>query len=1534
MTTRMSPRQRRFWWAAAIVLGMGSGMSLGYLVATNTESGRSWLRSTLISRANRVFGGRGSIRIGRLREISPGRVVAEDVSLVDTAGVPVITAKRVVGTLNVRGLFSRVIHIRALSLNGMVMTLRQEQSGRPWNIAYIISGDTTRKAPHTAVQFGDDVRVDSLRIDDGVVTTRAPWSPHPMFTGAARDSVAAVRDSLHDLEHVADGRYFERRRILLNAVRAHDLVVVDVKKRPASLRLDSLSGGLSDPPIPIRQARGLITWTSDSLLLNLPEVVLPASRGSAVGMVAWNQPGPVRFDVLVKADAALSDLAWVWDVMPRDGRGTATVRMRTLADPFDAEYALQALDVQSGESRIRGDIAVTVRPADLLLHHVDLQFAPVSSALLRRLSYEAVPAEVRGSFSGRLRALKGGPLTAFKLDLLDARFVDAAVVGGNAVSSVKLAGMLAFGVRPRAWGLSASDLRVDLRSVRVLVPSMVPVDGMVAGGLTVRNADLSAADLTGVGLTWTDAAGNVSVLRGDARARYDGKTPEVHAALRLDPLSMLALARIDSTVPLRSRVAGSITLDGSLDALTWRGRLLALADGESLQFDSAGAPRGVSLALDGTAAIRNRSWFGTAQGNLVDLDVRRWVGKSTIPSTALNGTVRLTARGPLDSTAAATRDTRDVWAIEGGGEVALAQRDATERPAFDLVASAMLGRDRLVVDSALGRLGGVVLEARGALARDSMSIDTLQLSVRADSLEAVARQLGRVADMMQPVDSAMANSLRQVAADTLRGDASFSGYLYGSLRKADATAALGAREVQVGAIRVGRIFGSAHATDVFRRPAFAGTANADEVTGVGAVRIQSATFAVADASPDSGKLVLDVSSDTDARLVVRGGYTAKGSNTSVLLDSLRLSYDRVTWRSAAPIAVVNDSTGLSVRASELRSSTGGRLVIRANVPRSGAVNGELRVERFPFGEVSALLAGTPPVAGTVSGKADLAGTRGAPQIGWDLVADSVGIGGFRAPPITSAGQYANRRLTARAVIRDTLGGTLRAEGQVPVDLTIGTVAKRLLADGVVGEVVVDSLRLAALPLTVDGLTRLHGLIDGRLTIGGTFERPTAQGTVQLVDAGARLEEFGVQPTDGRAVLRANADSLVLQSLHLRSGGLGDSIGAQGVLRFASGETPASVDLRLSARDFIVSRQRDGTDLDLSGTVRIAGPVSRPVVSGTVFVPRANLVIDPLGARTALDLTSNAARALLGADEVPVAETAAQSLSKLGASLTVSNARLELGNDVWVQTPEARVKLSGGLDVTAAGDLLALDGEILANRGQYRLELGVVNRSFSVDSGRVRFFGNTAIAPILDITATNVVRVAGGSEVPVRVHIGGNYDQPVLTLSSTDPLYASAPESEIISLLIFGAPTFALDGQSQSTVRAVTGVLLPSVGGLVEGVLQRWLPVNTIQVSTGRGQADDAAAGTSLIDNLNLSISAGKQVGERTFLRLNTGICRGASQATSRNSPLWGGVAAEYRIARNWWGQVGVDPGSTPCTSTTNGLPRVQFGFDLFREWIF
>jgi translocation and assembly module TamB len=494
------------------------------------------------------------------------------------------------------------------------------------------------------------------------------------------------------------------------------------------------------------------------------------------------------------------------------------------------------------------------------------------------------------------------------------------------------------------------------------------------------------------------------------------------------------------------------------------------------------------------------------------------------------------------------------------------------------------------------------------------------------------------------------------------------------------------------------------------------------------------------------------------------------------------------------------------------------------------------------------------------------------------------------------------------------------------------VPQRLLDDRIRGGLRADSLRLDRLDWSVDGARSITGLLTGQLAVSGTMQRPVAEGALRLDDGRVTVEDLGITPHNISMRVRANADSLLLESLRMESGGSRDTLGIRGVLHLHEGE-PAEVRMEVGARTFQLARRTDGTDVDLSGRVQLVGPLTRPVISGLVQIPRATLAIDPLAARTALDLTSETARALLGAGEMPVAASGAEGMATLGQRVQVDSLRVELANDVWVQTPEARMKLAGGLDVASARDRLTLAGEIRADRGQYRLDLGLVSRSFSVDSGRVRFFAEPTVPTTLDIRATHVVRDAGGTEIPVGVHIGGNYDRPVLTLSSTDPLYAAAPESEIISLLLFGSPTFALDGQRQSTVQVVTGVLLPSVGGAVEGALQRLLPVfNTVQVTTaGRQGATDLTA-FSLLDNL--SISAGKQLGERTFLRLNTGVCRGAGQATIRGASLWYGVAAEHRLAPHLIGQVGVDPGAAPCARLgAEVLPRLQFGFDLFREWI-
>ncbi len=1531
----MWSRQRRAWWAVGISLGVIGGLGIAYYVAVNTERGRRWLLRTAISNANGLFGGRGTLRVGILRSISPTHIVADNVSLVDTAGVPVVTVQHLDGSIEFTGLLNKVIHIRRLTVRGLRLDLKRDEKG-PWNIAYIISGDTPKKTPGATPGFGDDIRVDSLIVDGGRVGMIAPWAPHPIFTGIARDSVIAVRDSLHDLVRVPNGTFFERRLVVLERVRAHDAIIVDVEKRPASMQIDTLSGVISDPPIRIAQAAGGIRWTGDSMQLHLGDVRLPASTGTAVGTIDWHNPGPLRYDVVIKTNAGLTDLQWIWDVLPSDGRGSAMVRMRTLANPDDVEFALSALDVKSGASRITGGIDIVLKPAQMLVQRVDLAFVPLQSDLLRRISYDALPPDIRGTFTGKLVARSGGPLTAFKVDLLNARFADALVPGG-AVSTATLRGMVAIGQRPRAWNMNLDDARVDLRSVRALSPALIPkvpaIDGIFTARGVIRSADLDAADLTNLGLTWIDAVGNTSAIRGDLRARYGGanaKAPLVSAALQLDPLSMRALARIDTTLPIRGAISGRVTMDGRTDAMRWTAALRA-SDGTAVVAPNNANESGRAITLQGTASLTPAAWQLIASGALNQFDLRQWIGRTNVPSTAVDGTVSLSARGPRSAEGAPATDSARRSLLEGSIVADWKQLAADDRPAFDIMGSVSLGVERLMIDSATAHIGGVTFNARGALARDSMKVDTLTLSARADSLGAVRAQLGRLASMMQTVDSSTATSLRDLAADTLAGDLSLSGYLYGSLTDAGATAAIGARAMQVGSIRVGRVFGSAKADHVFTRPAFEGAATADDIDGIGAIRLQTVGFRVEQANADSGLLVLDVSSQSEAHLLARGVYTRAPSRFAVALDSLRLSYANVVWRSAKPITLQQDSTGFHLLPVELRSNTAGVLYAAADVPSNSPISGSIRLEQFPVGEIAALLAGTHTFAGTLSGTAQLSGTRPLPLVSWTLRGDSLGIGAFRLPSINSMGRYADRILVASAVLTDSLGGAMRAEARVPIDLAIAAVDKRMLSDQVDAQITADSLRLDGLPLAIDGVERLRGRVSGQLTLSGNMDRPVARGFMTAEGVGAFLRDLNIEPADGRIVLRAAEDSLILETLRIRSGGALDTIGASGNLHFHTGE-PSTVSLKLSANNAAVSRQRDGTDLDLSGNVTMVGPLKRPTLSGAIFVPRANLVFDPLGARNALDLSSEAARELLGAEEVPVAETAAQSLAALGGFLNVENARVDLGNDVWVQTPESRVKVSGGLSIAMSGDLLALEGELNANRGQYRLDLGVVSRSFSVDSGRVRFFGSSAIAPTLDISATNTVRVAGGSAIPVRVHIGGTYVVPVLTLSSSDPLYASAPESEIISLLIFGAPTFALDGAGQSTVRAVTGVLLPSVGGAVEGALQKFFPgINTIQVTTAGGQSQQDLSALSLLDNL--SISAGKQIGERTFLRANTGVCRGG--ASSTRSSLWIGLAAEYRISRHLTGQIGMDPGSAPCTQLgTNGLPRLQFGFDLFREWIF
>jgi translocation and assembly module TamB len=1508
--------------AAGVALTLAALVAVavvGVLWLAGTDAGRSRALAFVIDAANGAFDGRGRLEVGRLASVRPDDLRLEDVRLVDSAGVPIVRAARVRGALSVRDLWRGLVRIPRLELDSVQLDLRQEFTG-PFNIQWLLAGDPLDTAPpRVGRQLGDDVRIDEIVLRHGTVDARYPWAPHPLFvTPAERDSVIATHDSLHELIPVGD-RFLERRTVDIALLRGRDLVLITPDDAPGSLVIDSAALGVSDPPVSVRGLRGELRWYDDSLAFVAPEVLLPDSRLGARGVLSWYQPGPVRYDVAIDApDVALADINWTWPVMPDEGRATATVRLRTLENPDHLEVTLSALEARAMDSRITGALRMVAEVRDFLLHDVALAFEPLTTALAARLTEDALPPELDGRLTGRFVAREGGSLTALRIDTLQFAFDDALVPGAR--SRLRASGVVALGVTPSATDVRIADVSVDLRSVRTLVPDLPPlVNGTVSGSGRVASASLESADLRDLTLQWTDEAGNVSSVTGRSAVRWGPRVQTADLSLQLERFDLAALGRLDTAFTLRGQLTGALDARGPLDSLTFTARLGHAADG-------AGA-----LRADGWLGARLRdddslAWRADVVMHADTLDVQPWLLDGMAPSTRLAGEVALAARG-----VGAEVDTARV-------ATALAQLASPAHTPFSLYSLGTWGRDALLVDSLVAVAPGARLEASGGLARDSAGRESFRGSLRMDSLSVVRRELPRLARMIAQVDTASATSVRALADDSLSGDVNASVYGEGSFADYMTSVAVAGNQVRVGDIVVGRLFGSTRADNLPGAASFVAAATVDSVEGIGALRIATVNFGVDDATAARGALRFDLMARDTSRLRLRGQF-ARGDDTLIVrVDSVGFTYADVAWANEAPFNLRDRPTGFAIDSFALTSNQGGSLRLGADVPLTDPIHAFLRLDQFPAGELAAFALGTERLPGLLSGAAELIGVRADPQLRVRFVADSLGTAAATLSGVRLEADYDAQQLAARVAITDTAGRALRGEITLPADLRLQEViGDRVYTEALSGSLVADSLRLRDLPLRLADVRDLDGFVHGRIALSGTFDQPTIEGRMWLNDGTLFSDILGIRPRETELAFVAGGDSLHVERFRFQSGPrASDTLSLTATVRRPLRDGPG-LTLDGYLNNVALARQADGTDVDLTGSVRLSGALTRPTVTADLFVPRANLVLDLTEARTVLDLGSAEAQALLRPEELPTAVTTDDSFASLGEYLEARDVRVRLGDDVWVRTREAAVKLAGGVTVLeAAGQRLSLEGEVQVERGTYRLDLGVVNRPFAVDSGRVRFFPQDGLNPSLDVHARHIVRGVNGRDVEIDVAIGGTLEDMTLALGTRDDAYASAPESEFISLLVFGAPTFALDGQRQQTVRAVTGVLVPTLGGAVEGTLQRLLPVfNTVQVSTAGGQtAEELGTLSSLLGNL--SVTAGKQLGRRTYLRLDTGVCRGLANSASGGSlNLWYGIATEYRIAPGLTGQVGLDPGPSPCGARLGGsAPRMQLGFDLFKAWIF
>jgi translocation and assembly module TamB len=886
-----------------------------------------------------------------------------------------------------------------------------------------------------------------------------------------------------------------------------------------------------------------------------------------------------------------------------------------------------------------------------------------------------------------------------------------------------------------------------------------------------------------------------------------------------------------------------------------------------------------------------------------------------------------------------------------GGEARLAFRDG------------LLIVDTLDVESTAARL-----TAAGALGLTAARTDSLRVRAFADSLGGLRRWL-------MPASAA---TRAGVPADSLAGTLRLEGVLAGTVDTTAGSPGLSLRArvsgegLAYGGTRAALADVAVDARDLLRSAALSLTASGDSVLagGLSLARAEGRlTLDPTRAGAWSLRAGGDPAAEAGAALAVAGRAQLGADSSVVLVDSARLALaPGREYRLAAPARVLARGAGgeLTLDSLVLRDAAGARIALAAQLRDTGAVSGSLALDSVPIADLAhaAGLAGGARPAGEGTAPAEayggrmtfgarLAGTRAAPRLDVRAEARDATLVGVSVERLSAEGRYADRRMVAELGLFRGGARLLGASAALPLDLALAAGTRRLPDDTLRGSVRADSLDLALFGAVVPGLRDVAGRVRVGFDLGGTWERPRLFGALRLDGGAATVVPAGIRLQALAADVALEGDSVAVRRLFARSGGAGDTLALTGFVRLTSVDNP-TFGLRLAARNFLaVDRPRLATLwLSTPDAVSVTGPYRAAVVRGAVRAERGRIAIPELidkrivdlnEYRDVVDTTAGQNRLLIPAPSAFV------------ENLTLDDVRLEVGDDVWLRSPEANIKLGGTLAVTRAvgrGAVtgrneaqLALLGALGVTRGTYRLNLGFAQPIFEVEPGTLRFFGTGDLNPTLDVRAVHVVRQvrSGGNrpDVRVQVNIGGTLNQPTLRLTSADN--PPIPDTDLISYLVTGEPASAVLGQTQGSEQGAA-LALRLAGSLLSGALTQGGPFDVVQVQTaglsGNSRGFLGSSG-SILERTRLGI--GGQLGRRTFYTFTTGLCGLNAPTEAGSLSLFAnglGFKIERRLTSTTSVEFGLEPGSVQqaCggASSTRSYQQTptQGGIDFFRRWSF
>jgi len=1454
--------------AGSWLLGIAAGISAAGL---QTESGRAVVSAAILDAANKAI--QGTVTVGEIRGSFVAGLRMSDVRVFGEDGVHFAEIPQLTLGYGLRDLLGGRYVLGRLRLASPRIDLVQPR-GRPMNVEEIFgSGSGDPQEPELASQSISEARLIAFRdveLIDAQVTIRTP--------------VDSNRASGREVEDGVGGLMWIRRFSDLSAELPYVRITSpDPEESGVQFDVASISARISHPAIEVTGARGTVEVRGDSVLLDLAELRLPESHAEVYGAIDLGGDGE-QYNLDIRAHGVATDqIRSLVDELPAGMMGGGRFIVRSLPNAVEFEGTDVTFDGIGEGGSASGYLSMLVGPGPawsfrntgLDLDNLDLEYI--------RAFFDTLP--VAGRVTGRFEA--DGPRETMNLGLdivlRDSLVPDwpISVVDAEGVVSLGVPGDLVF----RDWEIAHADF--DLATVQLIL-SGVELNGRMSGSGVVNGPWL---ELEYEGdLTHYDDPAHVTQASGRVRIDALGDTLGVWSDLMFDSLALDGIRPSYPSIRIGGTFAGRVVTDGYLDSLF------------------------VDADLDGPAGAV------FLEGHVAPLSIRRAAYEMDVRVSRLN----LAALHPRLPETVLFGRSQGTWIDDSLQGMSADMRAELRESLLEGVSLDNVMWDFSVTDSILdleflrGSGRDIRSHAEGTFGIGADRGGLLTGFFETDSLGVLEPFLGTLFGVLPdervfgaPRPSGSINSYFEVA---------------GSSADFTASVAFEGRRLDRGSLSADSVQGSASWHNLNREAQLEASVNSLELG-----RWSFAGIEVALAGPtDSLDWAAQTRFGADGwGMAVAEGYIVSDGNTRIVpLDLMGFQLESGQWFVDLPATIAFSDSGVDFADNSVsRRGSAGRVTLDGRLPFDGPGSLAASIEALPAEDLWMLLQREyRDVSGELNGNFSLYGTAQAPNMTLYAGLRQGVFGDFQAPQMNGEFRYDNRRVDGEVTLRRTGEEILNVDVQLPIDLALTEVERRMLPGEIIIRGAADGVDLSFMDAVNPHIRETGGTLFADVGVTGTWENPELAGFLSIREGTVLYPALAVRHEQLHGSFSMMGDTIFIDSLSMVSGeGIAE---VSGFMRLEELTRPV-LSVSIDAQDFHGVSVRDFISVTASGSAQLNGPFFGATLTGEGTVTHGVLYFQDLVEKEIIDIedTLLAMEGLVDPTLIRRQGLGVDFENRFLDSLRVDSLRLEMATDVWLRSSEANIQLLGSLMINKELDEYRFNGTLQTPRGTYQLSPGpslvqlLATRDFDVTRGEVTYFGTPDLNAALDIEARHRVRTVRGDDIMVFVHIGGTLYEP--NLNFTSDFRPPIPGPEILSYLFLGAPSFhALTGEGGSEngrlVRQGLSQFLGAVSGQLENlaISDLSIPLDYLQIRPQMGNTGQLSA----------EIAAGKRLGDKWFLTVSPRLC--ADEALYENV----GASVEYRIGRDWLVALSGDPVRSCAVARSHALRlKYQFGADIFWE---